>query len=156
MLHRRLLLVVLTLAWALWFGGIITLFLAVTSLFATFAPERTLAGTAAAGIFRRFEVYRLVLAPITVVAAAALRASKSPAARSKTVVLVLLILAAVIALVSTFAVSRRIETLRTQGLTSTSEFRRLHGTSMAMYTAEAAVLVAAGLALPTAVSQVKD
>ena len=148
----RLLAIVLTLAWALWFGGLITLFLAVTSLFTTFDTDRSLAGTAAAGIFRRFESYQLVLAAVALVTAATWRASRPPRPRSNTVVLVFLALAAVVAVSSTFAVSRRIEKLRRQSLTATPEFRRLHGVSMGLYTGEAALLLAAGLALPSAVS----
>src|SRR6476619_3294704 len=126
--------IVVTLAWALWFGGLITLFLAVTSLFDTFAPDRHLAGTAAAGIFRRFEFYQLGLAAVAVVAAALWRMSEphvSPLRR--TVVLALLASAAGMALVSMFAVSNRIENLRQNRLTDTAGFRRLHGLSMTVY-----------------------
>jgi hypothetical protein len=146
----RLLPVVLTLAWGLWFGGVITLFLAVTSLFDTFKPDRALAGTAAAGIFRRFEFYQLVLAAVAVSAAALLRASRHAALGRRTLLLVLLALAAGTALTSTLVVSSRIEHLRQSRLTDTPEFRRLHGLSMAVYLAEAGLLLAAGLALPGA------
>src|SRR5690349_4639859 len=143
--------IIVTLAWALWFGGLITLFLAVTSLFDTFAPDRHLAGTAAAGIFRRFEFYRLGLAAVAVVAAALWRASGGAAAPlRRTLVLVLLALAAGMALVSTFAVSNRIDNLRQNKLTDTPEFRRLHGLSMTVYSGEALTLLVAGLLLPGA------
>jgi len=143
---------VLTLAWGLWFGGIMMLFLAVTSLFDTFDPDKALAGTAAAGIFRRFEFHQLVLAAVAVGAATVLRVSSAGGARRLTVLLVLLALAAGTALVSTLAVSSRIEGLRRDRLTDTPQFRRLHGLSMAVYTAEAALLLAAGLALPGAIA----
>lgn len=143
--------IAVTLAWALWFGGLITLFLAVTSLFDTFAPDRYLAGTAAAGIFRRFEFYQLVLAAVAVVAAALWRASDGAAAPlRRTLVLALLASAAGMALVSMFAVSNRIENLRQNKLTDTPEFRRLHGLSMTVYSAEALTLLAAGVFLPGA------
>jgi hypothetical protein len=145
-----LLAIIVTLAWGLWFGGLITLFLAVTSLFETFAPDRHLAGTAAAGLFRRFEFYQLVLAAVAVVAAALWRASDWAAPLRRTFVLVLLALAAGTALVSTFAVSNRIENLRENKLTDTPEFRRLHGLSMTVYSAEALTLLVAGLLLPGA------
>ena len=149
----RFLPAVVTLAWGLWFGGVILVFLAVTSLFDTFAPDRALAGTGAAGIFRRFEFYQLVLAAVAVVAAAAWRAfDPSPPAR-RTVLLVVLALAAGMALVSTFVVSNRIERLRRAKATDTPQFRRLHGLSMTVYTAEAAVLLVAGLLLPGAIGQ---
>jgi hypothetical protein len=60
---------------------------------------------------------------------------------------VLLALAAGLALTSTVVVSSRIERLRQSRLTDTPEFRRLHGISMTIYTAEAALLLAAGLVL---------
>jgi hypothetical protein len=145
----RLLPIVLTLAWALWFGGIITLFLSVTSLFATFAPDKSLAGTAAAGIFHRFEIYQLVLAAVAVTAAAVWRASSAGPGR-RTLLLVLLAFAAGAALASTLLVSSRIERLRQNRLTDTPQFRRVHGVSMTVYTAEAALLGAAGLVLPGA------
>jgi hypothetical protein len=143
--------VAVTLAWALWFGGLITLFLAVTSLFDTFAPDRHVAGTAAAGIFRRFEFYQLALAAVAVVAAALWRASDGAAAPyRRTLVLILLALAGGMALVSKFAVSNRIENLRENKLTDTPEFRRLHGLSMTVYSGEALTLLVAGLLLPCA------
>jgi hypothetical protein len=146
----RVLPVLVTLAWGLWFGGVLAVFLAVTSLFDTFAPDRALAGTAAAGVFRRFEFYQLVLAAAAVVAAAVWRLSAPAAPRRLTALLVLLALAAGTAGTSTFAISRRIETLRGQKQTTTPEFRRLHGVSMALYTAEALVLLGAGVVLPGA------
>ena len=143
---------VLTFCWALWFGGLIALFLVVTSLFDTFAPDKALAGTAAAGVFRRFEVYQLVLAAVAVIVAAVWRASASAHRGAKSAVLVLVLLAAALAPAITFGVSRRIEGLRRERLTATPEFRRLHGISMGLYACEAALLLAAGLVLPMAVS----
>ena len=150
MQHFRPVAIVLTLAWALWFGGVITLFIAVTSLFHTFAPDRALAGTAAAGVFRRFEAYQLALAAIAVVAALAWRVREGHGARFKTLLPVLLSLACLLAVLSTFAVSRRIERLRRDRLADTAEFRRLHGASMGIYTLEAAALLGAGLVIPSA------
>lgn len=147
----RLLPVVVTLAWGLWFGGVVMVFLAVTSLFETFAPDRALAGTAAAGVFRRFEFYQLFLAAVAVVGSAVWRGFAPQGPRRPTILLVLLALAAGTALTSTFAVSSRIERLREQRLTDTPQFRRLHGVSMSVYTGQAALLLAAGLVLPGAV-----
>ena len=144
---------VLTLAWGLWFGGLITLFIAVTSLFNTFAGDRSLAGSAAAGVFRRFELYQLVLAAAAVIAAFALRAAArghAPAARRGTIVLVTVVLAAGLAVVSTFVVTARIDAMRLQRQSDTPEFRKLHGISMTLYLAEATLLLATGLALPGA------
>jgi hypothetical protein len=149
----RLCLILLVLAWGLWCGGIVMVFIAVTSIFSTFAPDRTVAGTAAAGVFRRFETYQLVLAAVAVVSAALLwRKSDRPGAGARAGLLALLVLAGVLALASTFAVSRRIHALRIQGLTQTDEFRRLHGISMAVYATEAVVLLVAGVMLPRAIA----
>ena len=143
---------VLTLAWGLWFGGIVMVFLAVTSLFQTFAPDRTLAGTAAAGVFRRFEIYQLALAAVAIVAAVAWRMVDRSHRARKAAIIALLFLATNTALISTLAISSRIEALRKSHQTDTAEFRRLHGRSMMAYTGEAAFLLAAGLVLPSALS----
>ena len=48
------------------------------------------------------------------------------------------------------SVGRLIERLRRDRLADTPEFRRLHGVSMGIYTLEAAVLLGAGLVIPSA------
>jgi hypothetical protein len=136
------------LAWALWLGGLVTLFIAVTSLFHTFAADKALAGTAAAGVFRRFESYQLVLAAVAVLAAAAWRMTASDSPRRKTVLLILLVVAAAVAAVSTFFVSNQIHHLRELHETTSTRFRTLHQLSMTLYLAETVVLLLAAMALP--------
>lgn len=149
----RALATIVTLAWALWFGGVVTLFIAVSSIFKTFHPDRALAGTAAAGVFHAFERYQLALAAVAVVAAVLWRLTggRRPGAGIKTAVAALLALAAVAALVESFHVAPQIERLRVEKRTAEDAFKNLHGASMILYTSGAAVLLVAGLLVPAAV-----
>ena len=145
---HRLLTTILMLAWGLWFGAIVMVFVTVTSLFSTFADQRPVAGVAAAGVFRRFEVLELGAAAVGVVAALLLR---SRTARPRTAVLLaaLLSIAAAGAVASRFVLTPRIDDLRRRGVPSISdEFKSLHRASSAVYASQAAVLLAAGLVLP--------
>jgi len=147
----RLLPIVLVLAWGLWFGAIVMVFVTVTSLFETFADQKHLAGAAAAGVFRRFDWLHLIAAAAAVLANAAwLRLGDTGYGR-RTALVVAFALAAGLAVTSTLAISRRIDNLRKNGLVDTPEFKKLHGMSMGLYTAEAASLLVAGLLLPGAI-----
>src|SRR5687767_11504807 len=116
---QRVLNVVLVLAWGLWFGAIVMVFVTVTSLFQTFHDQRPLAGAAAAGVFRRFETMQLVIAAVALVAAGALRAAHR--SRPRTAALSLFALAAIGAVVSTFVLTPRIEDMRRRGVPSASD-----------------------------------
>lgn len=145
---HRLLSTLVLLAWGLWFGAIVMVFVAVTSLFSTFADQRQVAGAAAAGVFRRFEVLQLVAAAVAVVAAFLLR-TRGRGGRAATGLVGLLALAAVGALASTFVLTPRIDALRKQGVPSSSEqFKTLHRASSMVYSSQAVILLAAGLLLP--------
>lgn len=148
---QRILSVLVTFAWALWFGGLLMLFITVASLFATF--DRQPAGVAAAGVFRRFEVYQLCLAAAALLATLAWRLL-SGRSRLKVAVLVLFSLATFLAIGSTAFVTPRIEALRLEGETRSPQFQSLHRMSSMFYMAEAALLLVAGLLLPSAI--VKD
>lgn len=124
---------------ALWVGGLVMLFMAVSSLFQTFAPDRTTAGLGATGIFRRAEVYQLVLAPIAIVSAFL---SVRPGL-AKTLAIVLLVLATMAAGVIAIGISPRIDAMRLAGTTDTDSFRRLHGAAMATYLLVATLVSAA-------------
>lgn len=152
---RRLLSITVSITLALWLGGLITLFLAVTSLFHTFA-DRSRAGMAAAGIFHTFERYQLILAAVALVATFGWRLLpvRRPAApQLKTGLFALLALAAMAAVYSTMLVTPGIEALRERGITGGAEFARLHGTSMLLYVGEAVLLLVAGLLVPTAIAR---
>ena len=145
---HRLLSTVLLLAWGLWFGAIVMVFVTVTSLFSTFADQRPLAGAAAAGVFRRFEVLQVIAAVVALAAALALwsRARRT----NRPGVLLLAVLAATMgALASATVITPRIEALRRAGVPSESEqFKSLHRTSSTLYTIQAGLLLTTGLFLP--------
>lgn len=145
---HRLLGTVLLLAWGLWFGAIVMVFVSVTSLFTTFADQRPIAGAAAAGIFRRFEGLQLVAAAVSLPAAVGVR-FLGTRTRAATIVAALLFLAATGALLSTFVLTPRIDGFRREGVPATSDaFKKLHRASSTVYTAQAALLLITGLLLP--------
>ena len=145
---HRLLSTLVLLAWGLWFGAIVMVFVTVTSLFATFADQRQVAGAAAAGVFRRFEVLQLGAAAVAVVGALLLRAR----GRGATALVGLLALAAVGAVVSSFLLTPRIDALRREGVPSSSQqFKSLHRASSTVYSSQAVALLAAGVLLPGAI-----
>ncbi len=147
---RYVLSLVTLLAWGLWFGGLMTLFLAVQTIFGRFSPDRQTAGTAAAGVFGAFERYQLLLAGVAIIGCAAWRLVQ----RSNLVSLVcgLMLLAAMGALTSTMGISPRIEAMREAHQTDTPEFRKLHGQSMMVYASQAGILGLAGIVLPLAMT----
>ena len=148
---HRLLSTLVLLAWGLWFGAIVMVFVTVTSLFSTFADDRRTAGAAAAGVFRRFEAMELIVAPVAVLGAILLR-GRSAHRKTATAVAALLALATVGASASHFYLTPRIDQLRKEGVPSSSpEFSSLHRSSSAVYSSQAVVLLAAGLLLPGAV-----
>lgn len=143
---RRFLSTALVLAWGLWFGSIVMVFVAVTSLFSTFADQRTVAGTAAAGVFRRFEVLQLVAGGVTLLAAIILRSRART--RRPAVLPALVILSILVALTSAFVITPRIDKLRRADSSTSEQFKTLHGVSSSLYSAQAALLLATGLLLP--------
>ena len=144
---RKLLAILVTLSWAVWFGGIVGLFVFVSTLF---RQSRPIAVEAAPMLFHAFERYQLLLAAFVLVCLVLWRVLVP--SRAIMVVFTFVALAAVAAVLSTTLVTPRMETLRRQGQSGSPEFRQLHGRSMMFYTAEAAMLLLAGIALPTAVA----
>jgi hypothetical protein len=123
------------LAWALWFGGLITLFVCVVTLFHF---DRAIAVQAAPQLFHVFERYQLILAAAAIVSAL-LWKRKALAG--------LFCIAAVGALTSPLVTTPKIMELQRLGLTHTGQFARLHGESMLIYMADAALLLVGGLIL---------
>ena len=143
---HRFLSTVLLLAWGLWFGAIVMVFVTVTSLFSTFADRRT-AGEAAAGVFRRFEMMELGAAAAALIAAVMLRSRVRT--RAPLIVLVLLLATALGALYTGFVLTPEIDSLRSQANGPGSDyFRSLHRLSSAIYVVQALLLLATGLSLP--------
>ena len=143
---RRFLSTVLLLAWGLWFGAIVMVFITATSLFSTF-PEKATAGAGAAGVFKQFEKLELGAAAAGLVAAVLLRSRL----RNRTTIFVLLLLlaAGLGAAYTAFVLTPEIETLRSSGTgTDSDHFRSLHGLASAVYVVQALLLLATGLLLP--------
>jgi putative Mn2+ efflux pump MntP len=144
---RTILHSLITLIWGLWFGGVMTLFLAVTAIFRAFPHEqRQTAGQAAQYVFRFFNAYQLALA------AAALLATfvwclwrRGP---MKLGLFLLFGLVTFDACIIIRYIAPKIELLTRQGLTASPDFVRMHQISMILYLSEAVLLLVAGLFLP--------
>jgi hypothetical protein len=133
--------------WALWLGGLITMFISVTALFGT---DENLAKQAAPVLFVRFELYQMILAGTAVAAGVIWHVSERSSTRLA--IALLFILAGVGATVARTAITPRMESLRLKGESGGAEFKSLHGQSMLIYLTDTAALVLAGLALPAAMA----
>ena len=134
-----------TLAWGLWFGGMAALFLFVSFLFIN---DRATAIVAAPKMFLAFERYQFIVATLAIVSAALWRlVDKRPAI---TVVFVLFALSAVGTIASAQFIRAPMEELRMQGESSGPQFQRLHKASERLYSAQAVLLLVAGIILPSA------
>lgn len=136
----------ITLIWGLWFGGVVSLFISVIAIFHTFPDDRTVAGQAAAHVFRAFNVYQLGLAAVALLATFVWILVQQ--GKLKIGLFLLFALATFDACVITIYLAPKLRLLQLQHLTSTSQFGRLHGYSMILYVAEAVLLLIAGLFLP--------
>ena len=153
---RRFVTILVSLSWSLWFGGLITLFIAVTSLFRSFSNARPVAGFGAAGIFHAFEKYQLVLAAVLLLSLAAWQivpSWRSAGGGLKTAMFVFIALATLIAVSSTLLITPRIDAMRVGGQTGSPEFARMHGISMVLFLSESAFLFLGGLMLPGAIAR---
>ncbi len=138
-------------AWALWFGGLITLFLVVTQLSKIFVDRRDIFGQAGSGTFIMFERYQLVVGALALLSALALRVVNPGVVR--TAFFSILFLAAVGAVASPMWITPKIEALRQSGETSSPKFKKLHGVSMMVYSADALILLVAGTLLPAVINK---
>lgn len=142
---------VLLLTWGVWLGGLLGVFLGVTTLFATLDPDRTTAGLLGAAIFHRAERFILLAGAVCLLATLGLVIRRRSIGRL--LVLALLAVATLVALANTLVITPRIDRLRQAAQTQTPEFRRAHGTSMGLYSSQAVLLAAAGLVLPSALTR---
>ena len=142
---RRLLFTLLLLIWGLWFGGLIVLFIAVQTLFNTFADRHDLAGQGAARIFHAFNAYQLALAAAALIVTFVWRVVGPP--RLKTTLFAFFAIATVGACAIAMYFTPHIELLQHQGLTTSTQFKKLHGMSMGVYMGEVVALLIAGLIL---------
>ena len=142
---RYLISLVMLLAWGIWLGGTLALFLFVRTLF---TQDRSVAIEAAPRMFAIFERVQLgfaaagVLASIGVVALARRKSAGT--------VLVMVLLASMAAAAQSTLVSPKMHALRVAGNSDSPEFRRLHGSSMMLYSSQAVALLVAGCFLPGA------
>jgi hypothetical protein len=137
-----LLSLLITIFWALWFGGAISLFIFVTSLF---NRDRELAIKVAPILFLTFERYHLILAATAIVLSGIwLIAGKS---RMKAALFVVFFLAGFATFISGAVVTPKIMQLREQNQIKTHEFARMHGISMMVYSSEAILVLLAGILL---------
>ena len=138
---QNLLRLLTSLTWALWFGGIMGLFLSVQVLF--HQTERPVFLESAPRLFIAFERYQLVLAAMALVSSFSWRMIL-PMPRL-TALCILFAIAAVGAVVEPMLITPRIEAMRILGQTHTPEFMRVHGLSMCVYLAVAITLLVAGV-----------
>jgi hypothetical protein len=137
---RTLLTWLTLLAWALWLGGLVTLFITVSSLFITFADRHDLAGAAASAIFSRFNTYQIFLALVALFGGLLLPRNS----RGKSFYVTLITLALALAVFVTSYLAPHLEAMRENGTTHTPAFARLHGLSMLLYLIEVLLLVPIG------------
>ena len=135
-------------AWGLWFGGLGALFLFVSYLFVT---DRKIAMVAAPKMFAVFETYQLIVAAVALVASAVWRLI-SPGRAAITFIFMMLAVSAVGTITNALAVRPPLERMRIAGETATPQFARMHKLSERLYSAQAFVLLAAGVVIPVALA----
>ncbi len=133
-------------AWALWFGGLIALFVFVLTLFHN---NREIAIQAAPQLFVAFQKYHLILAAIVLAATVAWRIVAP--SRWVLVNFVLLAIATCCGVAVAIWIIPPMEALRQQGLGASDEFKRLHGRSMMLLMGQAIMLLLYGVILPFAI-----
>ncbi|MGH7175831.1 MAG: DUF4149 domain-containing protein [Tepidisphaeraceae bacterium] len=133
-------------AWALWFGGMIALFIFVQVLFQS---DRSLAVQVGPKLFLAFERYQLVLAPIALVVTFLWRLLVP--SRLIVALFGLLAVASVGVVVHASLITPRMEALRLAGQSASPRFRALHGQSMMIYVGQAAMLAGTGFIMPAAI-----
>jgi hypothetical protein len=133
------------LIWALWFGGVMGLFLSVQVLF--HQTDRAVFLASAPRLFIAFEQYQLVLAALALFLTFSRRlVSPTPGLGT---LMVLFAAATVGAIVEHTLITPRIEQMRILGQTHTPHFLKLHGLSMCVYLAVAITLLIAGVVQST-------
>jgi Domain of unknown function (DUF4149) len=139
---RFLLHLIVTVAWALWFGATIATFVFALNLFRT---HPGIADEANSAMFVVFGKYELILAAIAIAAAGMLLVNYP----SKPVVVLIgwLVFTGAIGMFTALGFTPRMEILRTQNKQHTDEFRRLHGKSMIAMTAQSGMLLLSGAVL---------
>jgi hypothetical protein len=146
---KRILSTLVTLAWALWLGGLVGLFVTLPTIFKTPGYTQEQRGAFAARLFPVFERMQLIFAAVALVGTAAWWMAGR--ARVKLVLFTLFALAALVVVVETTAITPRIETLRVNGQRGSAEFERMHQLSSRVYTSGSVLVLIAGFLLPSAI-----
>jgi hypothetical protein len=144
---RKVLPAIVSLACALWLGGLVALLMSVTTVFGI---SREIAVQVAPRLFHRFEPYLLTLVGVAIAATIAWRMLVS-CSKAKKLLLALLLSAAVPAVVSIAFITPRIDALREAGQSQTPEFRRIHGVSNVLYLVQLALAAGCVITIPAAV-----
>jgi hypothetical protein len=145
---RYLLCLIVTVAWALWFGATIATFVFALNLFHTH-PD--VAGEANSAMFVVFGRYELILAGIAI-AAAGLLLVNFPT-KPAVVLVAWLVFSGAIATFGALGFTPRMEILRTQGKQHSDEFKRLHAQSMITMTSQSVLLLITGATMVVAVQR---
>lgn len=132
--------------WALWFGGIMAVFVFVVALFKGLDRESAVLATGV--IFPTFERYSLFLAALALIAAVGWRVVGKSRAAGWT--FGFLGAATVMAVISAAVITPKILDMRQRGLTNTPEFGKTHGISGVIYVVESIALLGAGVILLSA------
>lgn len=143
---RKLLPVLVTLSLSIWLGGLVSLLLAVTTLF---RADRAAAIDLAPRLFNTFEPVLLGTLALAIAATVAWRLLVS-CSKSKKLLLALLLAAAGPAVISIAHVTPRIDELRMEGRRDTPEFRKLHGFSNVLYLVQITLATTSAIMLPAA------
>jgi hypothetical protein len=148
---RYLISTVVALAWALWLGGLLALFIFVKRLF---GYDHDLAAQAAPQLFLVFQKYQLILAAALLAGTVAWRVLRG--GRAVVTMFILFGLATAGASVLPMAIVSKMEVLRAEKRTDSAEFKRLHGESMAVLSGETLMLLVGGCFLPAAMAGVRN
>ena len=138
--------VLVTLAWGLWIGSLVAVFVLIMGLAREFAGDTESFGRAASSLFHAYEVYQLFLAAAALTAAFVWLAADS--ARPKIAVFVLFALAAAAAIFEYSYLSPHIDTLRLTYQTGTRQFHYFHKLATYVYLSQTILMAAAGFLLP--------
>jgi hypothetical protein len=150
---NRVLSTLVIVIWGLWLGSIAGMFIAVSSLSHTFEPSPGSPFVpAASNLFRLYELIQLGLAGASLLATFAWQLCKG-ATRFKVTLFALLALATVSSVVETAYVSPKILSLQNENRTQTDEFKKMHGMSFGLYTANAALLLVGGAMIPLGIAK---
>jgi glucan phosphoethanolaminetransferase (alkaline phosphatase superfamily) len=151
---QKLFVVLLILSWALWFGGMIVLFIFVMRLFGT---NRNVAVDAAPILFNTFAVYQLIVGMIACASGTLLTLISRRNTHAAATLLMILSLAAGLVLRSWTIEMGRLDRGSVAGV---SRFQTLHHNSTRVYTSAAILLMIAGilftLTLPAVPSRRKE